>query len=166
LVQGIVRRALSGVLRSRAPLAPVALGVFNAFLPCQLIYAFAAQAASTASIAAGGLTMLAFGAGTVPAMLALGLAPSLLSPRRRAAVARAGAVLVIAYGALTIARGLFPGAGHAHRHAQAKMPTATSISAVSTSLMAETTALATSSRSQRSLPFLQRAHATAGGMTR
>lgn len=114
LVQGLVRRALSGVLRSRSPFSPLAVGVFNAFLPCQLIYAFAAQAASTASTAAGTLTMLAFGLGTVPAMLALGIAPSLLSAAARAALSRAGALLVIAYGMITVVRGLMPQLGHVH----------------------------------------------------
>lgn len=110
-VRTLVGGALAGVLRSRSAAAPLALGVFNAFLPCQLIYAFAAEAAATASLARGGLVMLAFGAGTVPAMLALGVAPSLLSARARAAIARGGALLVIAWGLLTISRGIW-----AHQH--------------------------------------------------
>jgi len=116
LVRSTVGAALGGVMRSRSLLAPVALGVFNAFLPCQLIYAFTAQAASTASIAAGAATMLAFGFGTIPAMLALGLSPTLFSPALRTRIARAGALLVIAFGLLTVARGLWPEAGHSHAH--------------------------------------------------
>lgn len=116
LVRETLGRALGGVMRSRTPLAPLALGVFNAFLPCQLIYAFAAQAAATASVGRGALTMLAFGLGTVPAMLALGAAPSLLGARVRAAVARAGGVLVIAFGIVTVARGLWPELGHPGHH--------------------------------------------------
>ena len=96
--------------------APLALGVFNAFLPCQLIYAFAARAASTASIAEGMLTMLAFGLGTVPAMLALGCTPRLVGPTTRARLARASGVLVVAFGLLTALRGcdLVPHLGHVH----------------------------------------------------
>ena len=41
--QATVGRLLSGVIRSPPLAAPLALGVFNAFLPCQLIYAFAAR---------------------------------------------------------------------------------------------------------------------------
>jgi sulfite exporter TauE/SafE len=114
LVQDTVRRALSGVMRSRSPFSALAVGVFNAFLPCQMIYAFAAQAASTASTMAGALTMLAFGLGTVPAMLALGIAPSLLSARVRAALSRAGAFVVLVYGVITLVRGLAPQLGHVH----------------------------------------------------
>lgn len=119
LVRSAVGAALGGVLRSPSPLAPIALGVFNAFLPCQLIYAFAAQAASTASVAGGAATMLAFGLGTIPAMLALGLSPTLFTPGLRRRIARAGAVLVIAFGLVTAARGVWPNAGHSHAHHQA-----------------------------------------------
>lgn len=106
MAQATVGRLLAGVMRSRSAAAPVALGVFNAFLPCHLLYAFAAQAAETASIGAGMLTMAAFGLGTVPAMLALGTVPALLRPTVRARLTRAAAILVVVFGAITVARGL------------------------------------------------------------
>jgi uncharacterized protein len=116
LAQATVGRLLSGVIRSRSMAAPVALGVFNAFLPCQLIYAFAARAASTGSVLEGMLTMLCFGLGTVPAMLSLGVARKLAHPRVRARLALASGFLVIAFGAMTVLRGLGvdPHAGHVH----------------------------------------------------
>ena len=116
IAQATVGRALGGVMRSRSPVAPLALGVFNAFLPCQLIYAFAARAASTASVADGMLTMLCFGLGTVPAMLSLGVAGVLARPTVRARLSIAAGVLVIAFGVLTMLRGfdVLPHAGHMH----------------------------------------------------
>lgn len=114
-----VGRMLASVVRSRSAAAPLALGVFNAFLPCQLIYAFAAQSAGTASVAAGMTTMLAFGLGTVPAMLAVGVVPGLVHPALRARLARVVAVLVVLFGAFTVLRGLelLPHALHAlHGH--------------------------------------------------
>src|SRR5262245_41932084 len=127
LAQATVGRALGGVIRSGSPAAPLALGVFNAFLPCQLIYAFAARAASTGSIGEGMLTMLAFGLGTCPAMLAVGTARALLQPRFRRRLSLASGVLVLLFGALTAARGLqragTPGdclfGEHGHPHAAA-----------------------------------------------
>jgi sulfite exporter TauE/SafE len=113
LARATVGHVLSGVITSNSPAAPLALGVMNAFLPCHLIYAFAAQAAATASPGAGALTMLAFGLGTVPAMLALGLTRALARPGIRAPLARAAGVLVIALGLVTVLRGLGP-VGHAH----------------------------------------------------
>ena len=119
LVQSTLRGWLGGTMRSRSWLAPLALGVFNAFLPCKLIYAFAAQAAATASIGAGMATMLAFGLGTIPAMFALGTTGSLASVATRARLSRASAVLVIAFGLLTATRGLGDLLGldlHHHHH--------------------------------------------------
>jgi hypothetical protein len=116
LAQATIGRMLSGVLRSRSLAAPLALGVFNAFLPCQLIYAFAARAASTASVTDGMLTMLCFGLGTVPAMLSLGVAGVLARPAVRARLSTASGVLIIAFGVLTLLRGfdLLPHGGHIH----------------------------------------------------
>ena len=116
IAQATVGRALGGVMRSRSPIAPLALGVFNAFLPCQLIYAFAARAASTASVADGMLTMLCFGLGTIPAMLSLGVAGVLARPTVRARLSTASGVLIIAFGVLTMLRGfdVLPHAGHLH----------------------------------------------------
>ncbi len=116
LAQATVGRMLGGVMRSRSLAAPLALGVFNAFLPCQLIYAFAARAASTASVSEGILTMLCFGLGTVPAMLSLGVAGVLARPSVRARLSLASGVLIIAFGLLTVLRGfdVLPHVGHAH----------------------------------------------------
>jgi len=116
LAQATVGRLLGGVMRSRSLAAPLALGVFNAFLPCQLIYAFAARAASTASVTDGMLTMLCFGLGTVPAMLSLGVAGVLARPTVRARLSTASGVLIIAFGLLTLLRGfdVLPHGAHLH----------------------------------------------------
>jgi sulfite exporter TauE/SafE len=50
------------------------LGVCWGFLPCGLVYTVLVTAASTASAPAGAVMMLAFGAGTLPAMLGLTMA--------------------------------------------------------------------------------------------
>jgi uncharacterized protein len=106
LAQATIGRWLAPTMRSRSLAAPLALGVFNAFLPCQLIYAFAARAASTASVVDGMLTMLCFGLGTVPAMLALGATGVLARPAIRARLSTASGVVVIGFGVLTLLRGL------------------------------------------------------------
>jgi sulfite exporter TauE/SafE len=108
-------------MHSPSPAAPIALGVFNAFLPCQLIYAFAAAAAATQSVVAGMLTMLAFGLGTVPAMLALGITRVLAEARMRARLSLVAGALVVVFGAFTVLRGLdlVP---HGHDHGAAHAP--------------------------------------------
>ena len=114
LAQATVGRLLGGVMRSGHPAAALALGVFNAFLPCHLIYAFAARAASTASLGDGMLTMLAFGLGTAPAMLGVGVLGTLVPFAARPRLARVSALLVLLLGVLTIARGILPPVHHHH----------------------------------------------------
>ena len=65
-----------------------------------------AGAAATGGLPQGFLFALAFGLGTVPALLLVGSASALLSPRLRGALYRAGGVVVVAVGALFLARGL------------------------------------------------------------
>ena len=114
-IQGAVARPLRGIIASSSPAAPVALGMLNAFLPCHLVYAFAAQAAASGTPVAGGLTMLAFGAGTVPALLALGLFGESISPQFRRRFDRIVAGALIAYGLVLVATAaLASGGGHAH----------------------------------------------------
>lgn len=64
--------ALRRLVRAPGRAAPLALGVLNGLLPCPLVYAFAAQAASSGGPLQGLFIMLAFGLGTFPAMLAMG----------------------------------------------------------------------------------------------
>jgi sulfite exporter TauE/SafE len=119
VVRATVGRVLAPVLRAPGAAAPLAFGALNALLPCHLIYAFAAQAAATASPVSGTLVMGAFGLGTLPAMLGAGLLGHRLAPRLRASLSRMAAVLVLAFALLTIARGLgvLPGhAEHAEQH--------------------------------------------------
>jgi len=69
---GTLAASLRSLLAAPGRAAPLAFGVFNGFLPCPLVYAFAAQAASTAEALHGFLTMAAFGLGTFPALLLTG----------------------------------------------------------------------------------------------
>lgn len=60
-----------------------ALGMMLGFLPCGLIYGALAATAAAGSAAAGALTMAAFAAGTMPALVAVGWGGVLLGMRRR-----------------------------------------------------------------------------------
>jgi sulfite exporter TauE/SafE len=107
--------SMRSLLSTRSRAAPTALGVFNGFLPCPLVYAFAAQAGSTAAPLSGFLVMLAFGLGTFPAMLMMGGVGRLLAPvwRQRGVWLAGGCILIL--GAITIARGVVSfEASHGH----------------------------------------------------
>jgi uncharacterized protein len=104
--------SLRSLVNAHGQAAPLALGVFNGFLPCPLVYAFAAQAASTAGALPGVLTMAAFGLGTFPAMLFMGSVGQLLGSewRRRGVWLAGGAILLL--GVVTLGRGALPPAAH------------------------------------------------------
>ncbi len=84
--------------------ALIGLGALNGLLPCGLVYGMLAKAATTGSAAAGAATLAVFGLGTVPALALAGTVGALVPPARRLWLQRAGGILVIALGCLTIAR--------------------------------------------------------------
>jgi sulfite exporter TauE/SafE len=110
----LIAPGLRGLLRLPGPTAPLAFGVLNGFLPCPLVYAFAAQAAGSGGALPGVLVMLAFGLGTFPALLLVaGLGDRLGGAWRRRGVDVAGALIMI-LGLITLARGLAPIGPHGH----------------------------------------------------
>ena len=106
--------SLRSLLTTRNRAAPLAFGVFNGFLPCPLVYAFAAEAASTGQALPGFLTMASFGLGTFPAMLMTGAIGQVLAPAwRQRGVWLAGSCILL-LGMITLGRGILPFAAHAH----------------------------------------------------
>jgi sulfite exporter TauE/SafE len=104
--------ALRSLLATRSRAAPLALGVFNGFLPCPLVYAFAVEAASTFRPLSGVLTMASFGLGTFPAMLIMGGVGRILTPAwRQRGVWFAGCCILL-LGLITLGRGIVPLAAH------------------------------------------------------
>jgi len=104
--------SLRSLLAARSPAAPLAFGVFNGFLPCPLVYAFVAQAASTAGALPGFLVMGAFGLGTFPAMLMMGGVGRAIAPAwRQRGVWLAGCCILL-LGLITLGRGFLPSDAH------------------------------------------------------
>jgi hypothetical protein len=109
--------SLRSLLGKRGYAAPLAFGVLNGFLPCPLVYAMVAQAASTFDVLSGCLTMAAFGLGTFPAMLAMGGLGRLLAPSWRQRGVRLAGGFILALGLVTFGRGVLPMmAGHGLHH--------------------------------------------------
>jgi uncharacterized protein len=104
--------SLRSLLGTPGPAAPIAIGVFNGFLPCPLVYAFLAQAASTATAPSGFLVMLAFGLGTFPAMLMMGGVGRLLAPVWRQRGVRLAGSCILLLGLVTLSRGILPLGAH------------------------------------------------------
>lgn len=95
--------------------ATFAMGVFTGLLPCGLVYAFALAAAASGSPLTGGMTMLAFGLGTAPAMVTVGIVGGVLGARQRQQLYRLSAVVLLVLGIVTILRGT-PVASHLMGH--------------------------------------------------
>ena len=80
---GALWRHLSPFTRRFLPLSSLpratAFGLLWGWIPCGMVYAMLLSAMSAGSAAMGTATMLAFGVGTAPAMLAAGLAAGTLS---------------------------------------------------------------------------------------
>jgi sulfite exporter TauE/SafE len=109
--------SLRGLLGRHGFAPPLAFGVLNGFLPCPLVYAMIAQAASTFDVLSGCLTMAAFGLGTFPAMLAMGGVGRLLAPSWRQRGVRLAGSFILALGLITLSRGIMPMmAGHSLHH--------------------------------------------------
>ncbi len=98
--------------------APKALlaGAAWGWLPCGLVYSTLAWTASSASAPRGALLMLAFGIGTMPAVIASGvLAAQLRALLQRRGLRIIAGLLVIAFGVWTMTVVLLAG-GHVQHH--------------------------------------------------
>lgn len=83
---------------------PLLLGLLWGLIPCGFLYAGQLRAAETQSWLGGAAVMLAFGAGTLPAMVAMGTVTALLSSDHRSQLSRVGGYLTIVIGVLLLVR--------------------------------------------------------------
>jgi sulfite exporter TauE/SafE len=97
--------AIQAVLRLPRAIRALPLGLLWGFLPCGLIYAMLARAAAAGSAAAGALVMLAFGAGTLPALLLVALFADLFSVAFRQRMLRVSGLFLAGVGVWTLIRG-------------------------------------------------------------
>lgn len=103
-------RLISGTLRAaghRGPVGGALLGgIINGLMPCSLTLAVAVKAATAGGPAEGALLMLAFGIGTLPAMLSASLLLGRLGTKTRGRLLQLAALFVIGLGIATISQGV------------------------------------------------------------
>jgi uncharacterized protein len=97
------------------PVRAATIGMLTGLLPCGWLWAFAMTAAGTGRPLMGALVMAVFWAGTVPALLGLGVLMQQASGALRTRLPFLTALLVIALGALTMAGRIGP-APSVHTH--------------------------------------------------
>ncbi len=96
----------AALLRRRTFSSLALLGLLNGLLPCGLVYVAGAGAMATGSIASGAGYMAAFGAGTIPLMLAISLSGRLVPVPWRLKLVRLVPVSVFLLATLLILRGM------------------------------------------------------------
>jgi len=99
-----IEKRLDGARRSAAGRGPFAVGILNGLMPCGPLQTMQLYALGTGSFFAGALSMFIFSIGTVPLMLAFGLAATLLPRRFLPVMVKASAVLVMFLGVVTFSR--------------------------------------------------------------
>jgi hypothetical protein len=102
----MARTRFSRLLRDGTLGAAVLLGGLNGLLPCGLVYIACAAAAAGGGVAGGIATMMAFGLGTAPMMLSVGLAGRVIRWGRPIQLRRVVLVCATVAGVLLIVRGL------------------------------------------------------------
>lgn len=102
----LLGRAVTRLRQWPPAAAALPLGMVFGFLPCGLLYAVAVAATQSAAPDRGALLMLAFGLGTVPALLLVGSAAAWLGQRGRRWMMRAAGLTVAAMGFYQLARHL------------------------------------------------------------
>ncbi|ASC70921.1 Protein-methionine-sulfoxide reductase heme-binding subunit MsrQ [Halomicronema hongdechloris C2206] len=83
---------------------PLLLGLAWGLIPCGFLYAAQIKAAETGSIVGGAITMLAFGSGTLPTMVGVGMTTSWLSQDQRSQLFQMGGWITLLVGVLTLMR--------------------------------------------------------------
>lgn len=83
---------------------PALLGMVWGLMPCGFLYTAQIKAAETGNLWRGAATMLAFGLGTLPIMLGVGVSTSLVSADRRSQLYRLAGWVTIAVGVITLLR--------------------------------------------------------------
>jgi sulfite exporter TauE/SafE len=82
------------------------LGFLTPFLPCGILYAMLAKAATAGSAVNGALTMGVFGLGMAPSLMMLGGVSSFFSAKMRKGAEMLAAVTIIVMGVILVLRGL------------------------------------------------------------
>jgi uncharacterized protein len=103
-ILGKLHDRLSQLMFKLADISPIGLGLLWGFMPCGFLYAAQLQAAASGEPKQAALTMLAFGLGTLPMMLGVGVITTFLSRDQGSQLFRLGGWVTLTIGILTLSR--------------------------------------------------------------
>ncbi len=101
-----VKSLLGSFLKQRTAGSLFVIGVLNGLLPCGLVYLAVAGAIATGDVLKSGMFMAVFGLGTIPAMLFVTMAKTIVSVNIRGKISKAIPVFTVVMACLLILRGL------------------------------------------------------------
>ncbi|MEM9419964.1 MAG: sulfite exporter TauE/SafE family protein [Planctomycetota bacterium] len=99
---GRVHRLQSLAMQMQPTQRAAAIGMLTTLLPCGWLYAFAATAGGTASPLLGGLVMVVFWSGTLPALVSCGVGVQALAGRFGKRLPELTCVALIVFGGLAV----------------------------------------------------------------
>ncbi|MCF8415763.1 MAG: sulfite exporter TauE/SafE family protein [Crocinitomicaceae bacterium] len=105
-LNSFVSKNLGKVISSNLPFKNVFLGALNGLLPCGMVYVGLMNALIAGSPGQSALAMLAFGAGTLPAMIAVGFAANKINSTFRQRINVIIPYMLTAVGLLIVLRGM------------------------------------------------------------
>jgi len=123
--EGYSARLLSGfrnMFRKGDNKSLFGIGLLNGILPCGLVYVAVAGAINTGDVVSAMMYMALFGAGTIPVMLAVSLAGTMISLNLRIFVNKLSPYVIVLLGVLFILRGLSLGIAYISPKAEALTP--------------------------------------------
>ncbi len=101
-----VKSKLGQLFSKKSYGAMLSIGLLNGLLPCGLVYMGVAGAIATGDPLRGSAFMMAFGLGTLPAMLFIAMASQLITVNVRNKMRKAVPVFVVAMACMLILRGM------------------------------------------------------------
>ncbi len=125
LFEGYSTRLMSGfrnLFRKGDTKSLFGIGLLNGILPCGLVYVAVAGAINTGDVVSAMFYMALFGAGTIPVMLAVSLAGTMISLNLRIFVNKLSPYVIVLLGVLFILRGLSLGIPYISPKAEALTP--------------------------------------------
>ncbi|MDO9254651.1 MAG: sulfite exporter TauE/SafE family protein [Bacteroidales bacterium] len=123
--EGYSARLLGGfrnMFRTGGTFSLFGIGLLNGILPCGLVYVAVAGAINTGDVISAMMYMALFGAGTIPVMLAVSLAGTMISLKLRVFVNKLSPYVIVLLGVLFILRGLSLGIPYVSPKAEALTP--------------------------------------------
>jgi sulfite exporter TauE/SafE len=98
------------------------IGLLNGILPCGLVYVAVAGAINTGDVVSAIMYMALFGAGTIPVMLAVSMAGTMISLKLRVFINKLSPYVIVLLGVLFVLRGLSLGIPYISPKAEALTP--------------------------------------------